>query len=377
MNANSILKKEGIQIKAKLGTEQVSKIAQIIAQKMCETFPEHNLNQQTLFDTLSKLTMYIAQMPPDSAVAKYFYKNNAIYLSDKMNFDNLDTLVIHECIHALQEIKSPRGKLLKLGLYDLSTNKGQGINEAAVQLMAIKASQTEADYVKYYHMDFYTPSPLFYPIETALIHQIIYFTGSYPLFHSTLHSNNIFKNTFIAKCTEKTYHKIETNFDLLIHYEEALSLAFSELITYSETDANLNKIKKLNSKIDSIKSHILELTLATQNLILENCFEAEFEAIRDTQSLNRFQQRLYEFNELLIHTDSYEFYNSFYCAMMKRLEEKRELIQQYGVLTYLNDLQTDLLNLERDNFGLKFFHRLFDKLKLLFEEALRDKNESE
>ncbi len=63
--------------------------------------------------------------------------------------------------------------------------------------------------------------------------------------------------------------------------------------------------------------------------------------------------------------------------MMKRLDEKRELIKQYGVLTYLNDLQTDLLNLERDTFGKKFFHRLFDKLKLLFEEAIRDKNESE
>lgn len=94
-------------------------------------------------------------------------------------------------------------------------------------------------------------------------------------------------------------------------------------------------------------------------------------------SLNRFQQRLYEFNELLIKTDSYHFYNSFYCEMMNRLDEKRQLIKQYGVLTYLNDLQTDLLDLERDHLGVKFFHRLFDKLKLLFEEAIRNKNESE
>lgn len=376
MKVNSILKKEGIEIKSKLNVTQVNKIAQIISQKIEETFPEHNLNSQTLFDTLSRLDMYIAQMPAD-AVAKYFSKNNAIYFSDKMDLDNLDTLVVHECIHALQEIKNTRGKLLKLGLYDLTTNKGQGINEAAVQLMAAKASQTEADYVKYYHMDFYTPSPLFYPIETALMNQIMYFTGSYPLFHSTLHSNNVFKNTFIAKCDEKIYHTIETNFDLLIHYEESLSFAFSELKTYSETETSLTKIKKLNKKIDSLKSIILNLTISTQNLIIEHCFEAEFEAIRDAQSLNHFQQRLYEFNELLIHTDSYRFYNSFYCEMMNRLEEKRQLIKQFGVLNYLNDLQTDLLDLERDNFGLKFFHRLFDKLKLLFEEAVRNKNESE
>ena len=78
-------------------------------------------------------------------------------------------------------------------------------------------------------MDFSTPSPLFYPIETALIQQIIYFTGSYPLFHSTLHSNQVFQNTFMAKCNEKVYDTIANNFDLLIHYEELLSNCFSQL----------------------------------------------------------------------------------------------------------------------------------------------------
>lgn len=377
MNINSILKKEGIQIKSKLDSAQVDKIANIISQKICETFPEHNLNLTDVFSALSRLDMYIAQMPADSAVAKYFYKNNSIYFSDKMNLDNIDTLVIHECIHAIQEIKTPRGKLLKLGLYDLTTNKGQGINEAAVQLMAAKATDSKMDSVKYYKMDFYTPSPLFYPIETALMNQIMYFTGSYPLFHSTLHSNNIFKNTFIAKSSEKVYQTIETNFDLLIHYEEMLSVYSSELANYSENATNSKKQKKLNEKIDTLKSQILNTTLATQNLIIEHCFNSEFEAIKDTSSLNRFQQRLYEFNELLINSDSYHFYHSFYCDMMKKLEEKRELIKEHGVLNYLNDLQTDLLDLERDNFGLKFFHRLFDKLKLLFEEAVRDKNHSE
>ena len=373
MNIHSILKKEGIEIKSKLDTEQVSKIAQIISQKMNETFPEHNLSTTTLFETLSRLDMYIAEMPND-AVAKYFYKNNSIYFSNQMNLDNLDTLVLHECLHAIQEIKSPRNKLLKLGLYDLTTNKGQGVNEAAVQLMATKDSQVEPDFVKYYNMNFYTPSPLYYPIETALINQLIYFTGSYPLFHSTLHSNNIFKNTFIAKCNEKIYNTIETNFDLLIYYEEQLSMLFSELNSISENTTNLNKIKKLNNKIASTKSLILNTTITTQNLIIEHCFEAEFEAIRDASSLNHFQQRLYEFNELLINTDSYRFYNSFYCEMMNRLDEKRKLIKEFGVLNYLNDLQTDLLDLERDHFGLTFFRRLFHKLKLLFEEAVRDKN---
>ena len=40
-----------------------------------------------------------------------------------MDFENLDTLVIHECLHAIQEIKDKRGKLKRLGLYDVSKNK--------------------------------------------------------------------------------------------------------------------------------------------------------------------------------------------------------------------------------------------------------------
>ena len=373
MNINSILKKEGIEIKSKLDTLQINKIAGIIADKLYEAFPEHNLNRDDIFSNLAKLDMYIAKLPNDSAVAKYFYKNNTIYFSDKMNFDTLDTLVIHECIHALQEIKDSKGKLLRLGLFDLKTNKGQGINEASVQLMSSKASNTSPDSVKYYNLNFETESPLFYPIETALINQIIYFTGSYPLFHSTLHSNNVFKNTFIAKSSKKVYDTIEKNFDLLIHYEELLSLSVSELSNLSENNKSLQKIKKLNYRIDSIKSMILNLTLSTQNLIIESCFNSEFELIKDSYSLNTFRQRLYDFSKLLINTDSYNFYNSFYCEMMNRLDEKSELIQKHGVLTYLNDLQTDLLDLERDTFGFSFFHKLFDKLKLLFEEAIREK----
>lgn len=377
MNINSVLKKEGIEIKSKLNESQINQIAHIVADKLCHAFPEHNLDVNTLFSNLASLDMYFAKMPEDSSSAKFFSQNNAIYFNSELDLENLDTLVIHECIHAIQEIKSPRGKLLKLGLFDLNTNKGQGMNEAAVQLMSSIATETKSDTVKYYNMTFDTPSPLFYPIETTLMNQIVYFTGSYPLFHSTLHSNHIFKNTFVAKCSEKIYRQIESNFDLLIYYEELLSLCFHELASYSEETQSLKKLKRMNAKIDSIKSTILQLSISTQNIIIENCFENEFDLIRDTASLNTFQQRLYDFNKLLITADSYNFYTQFYANMMSKLEEKRELIKENGTLNYLNDLQTDLLDLEQEHFGLRFFHRLFDKLKLLFEEAIRDKNNND
>ena len=374
MNINSILRKEGIELKSQLDKSQVNRIATIISEKICDTFPEHNLNYDDIFSMLSTLDMFIAKMPADSSAAKYFSKINAIYFSYTMDLENIDTLVIHECIHAIQEVKNSNGKLLKLGLYNFSSSKGQGINEAAVQLMATKIANVQEDSVKYYNLDFHTPSPLFYPIETALIHQMAYFTGSYPLFHSTLYSNHIFKNTFIAKSNEKVYHTIENNFDLIIHHEELLSFSYAELAEYSQNNANLNKIKKLNQKIDNLKNSILNLTLSTQNLIIESCFNSELDNIRDMASVKTFRQRLYDFNNLLFTTANYDFYSKFYYEMMNKLEEKEELINKHGVLNYLNDLQTDLLDLTKDQFGFNFFRRLFNKLKLLFEEAIREKN---
>ena len=371
MNINFVLKKEGIEILSKLNSQKVEKIANIVSEKICKAFPEYNLNPNNISSNLENIDMYIAKLPQDSAIAKYFSQNNSIYFSHKMDFEHIDTLVIHECIHALQEIKNSHGKLQKMGLFNVVSNKGQGINEAAVQLMASIATESKIDNVKYYNMDLKTSSPLFYPIETALINEMIYFTGSYSLFHSTLFSNDIFKKTFIIKSNEKIYQKIEENFDLLIHYEDLLSLCFLDLSNCSENSKEINKI---NKKIDKIKTNILNLTLYTQNMIIENCFNSEFDLIKDPDSLNRFQERLYNFNKLIISTKGYNFYDSFYRHMMNQLEEKRELIKTYGTLNYLSDLQNDLLDLQKESFGFSFFRRLFDKLKLLFEETVRNKN---
>ena len=371
MNIDSVLKKEGIVVKNKLSSQQVNKIAKIISQKICSSFPEHNLTVNNIYSNLSSLNMYLANMPADSAAAKYFYKNNSIYFRTKMNFDNMDTIIIHECLHSLQEIKDNRGKLVRMGLYDVSKHKGQGINEAAVQLMAAIATNLETDTVKYYNLNFSTNSSLYYPLEVALINQIAYFTGTYPLFHSTLHSNNVFKNTFIAKSSEKAYQTIEHNFDTLIEQEETLSFYQAQL---SQTENNGGKSKKILGKIESIKRNIMKITLETQELIVKNGFNSDLELVKDSASLNEFQDKLYNFKHLLISNNSYTFFNDFYREMINKLEEKRELIKQFGILTHLTDMQLELLDLQKDHFGIGFFRRLFDKLRLLMEDAVREKD---
>ena len=127
MSINHILRKENIENIVPLSTLEVNKIATVVSTKLCNAFPEHNLNQSDLFISLARLNMYTAKMPNTSSSAKYFYKNNSIYFKDNLDFETLDTLSIHECIHFMQELKDENGKLLRMGLYNLEKFKDTGL----------------------------------------------------------------------------------------------------------------------------------------------------------------------------------------------------------------------------------------------------------
>lgn len=375
MSINSTLKKEGINVVGQLNTLEINKIASSISEKICAAFPEHNLNQSDLFISIARLNMYIAEMPNDMAMAKYFYKNNSIYFSKNMNFNDLHTLALHECLHFIQESKNKYGKLIRMGLYDLEgKHSGMALNEASVQLMASYANNAELDTVKYYNMELSTESPDFYPLQTALLKEIIYFTGTYPLFHSTLYSNDIFKNTFIEKSSTKTYSQVEYNFDLIMHYEAKLSETTYELSICSDEGKSINKIKNLNERINALKNIIFEKTIETQNLIIYNCFNKQFESIKNLEDIKQFQYDLYNFKHVIINANNYNFFNEFYCDMMNKLEEKREFFEKYGSLFSYQSLRNDISIIEEKTYGFQFFKKLFSKLKLLCEEILRAKD---
>ena len=374
MSISSALKKEGIKVVGKLNTLEVNKIASIISESICNSFPEHKLNQNDLYLSISKLDMYIAEMPNDMAMAKYFYKNNSIYFSNNMNLDDLNSLAVHECLHFIQELKNKNGKLLRFGIYNLRKGTGMALNEAAVQHMASIATNSKTDNVKYYNMDFSTESPDFYPLQTALLKQMMYFTGTYPLYHSTLYSNDIFKNTFIAKSSSKVYNKIEKNFDLIFEYESVLSIESNKLSSLSDSTENEVKIQKINNRIYNLKNLILEKTIETQNLIIVNCFNSEFNSIRNLDDIKEFRTHLYNFKNVIISTDHYNFFNQFYIEMINKLEDKKEFIEKYGNILTIDSLTTELANVEENTYGFQFFKTLFGKLKLLFEEFVREKD---
>ena len=314
MGKEKALKKAGIEVVRKLSEIEINKIAINISDEICSSFPEYNINKTDLFNSLSKINMFLANFKDNSA-AKYYYKDDSIYFKEDIDFENLNTPALHECLHFIQSIKNKKGKLLRLGLYDLTKFRttGLAINEAAVQLMASYATLSKTDTVKYYGMELITDSPNYYPIECTLVKQMTYFTGTYPLFHSTLYSNDIFKNTFIMKSDEKTYEQIITNLDLIVEYEEALHKE-NLYLSYIEYNNKSSSIKVANSQraIENLKKDIKELTLKTQELILTSCAYSELELVRDNQTASLFKEKLYNFKNLLIQADGYSFYNDFY-----------------------------------------------------------------
>ena len=369
MRVDKILKKEGIEVEKMLSPIEVDSIAENIANQICDTFPEYNIDKNALYSSLNRLNMYVAKMPNNLISAKYFYKNSSIYFNSKcVNFDNLSTLALHECIHYIQELKSPRGKLLRLGLYNLEgfVDTGMALNEAAVQLMASLATKSPKDSVKYYNMNLTTESPTYYPLQCSLMNQLIYFTGTYPLFYSTLYSNDVFKITLITKSNEQTYATIDGNFDKIVKLEDSLSSAISEL---SITNENSKRVGELNLIIDDLKHQITKTCLETQHIIIENFFNSEFNSIKNLDQIDDFKERLENFKSVLIQNNDDFFFDNYSKSVLYELEKKESAIKEFGSLEYLSTIRTELATIEDVTYGVSFFKKLFGKVGILFKNS--------
>lgn len=362
MNTRSKLKKEGIEIIEQLNTMKVNNIAINVASKLCLAFPEHNLNKSDLFESLSRLKMYIAKMPADSAGAKYFYKNNSIYFNENMDIEEMSKMAIHECIHFIQELRDSNNKLVKMGLYNPISNTGLGINEASVQLMASEANMMDENSETYFNISLNTISPDYYPLQCALVNQIAYFTGTYPLYHSTLNSNDVFRNTFILKSDKKTYSTIVKNLDRLMMLENNLNYFASEL----EYADKLSSIKLLNKLIKKNKEDITSLFFKTQNLIMEKCFKSEFNNIRSLDDISNFNKKIYNFKNLIGYSDDYTFYNEFYRKMMNAIEEKEAYIEQNGDINLFDNFNNSLMLVDEAKSTFSFINTFLSKCKKLF-----------
>ena len=359
MSIEHLLKKEGISNIEKLPTIKTNLISNNIANKLCEIFPEHNFDKQNLFVNLSRLNMYTADIPYTSSMAKYVSQNQSIYFNRSMNLEDLDTIAIHECLHYIQESNAKAQNNNRLGIAILG-KEGMALNEAAVQLMASEANKEKEDIVTYYNLTLPTTSPTYYTLECALLKQITYFTGTYPLYHSTIYSNDIFKNTFIQKTNKRIYKIIEKNFNKLVELQDILSDLTNEL-QYS--NANDAKIKNINTSVNTKKEEIFNLFLKTQNIIMTNCFNVEFKSIKTIEDLKGFKSRVYNYQFLIATNKDYTFYKDFFYYTMNKIEQKEAELEKNGYVILPGDRETALALFEEKPSIFALIAKFFNKLK--------------
>jgi len=306
--------------------------------------------------------MYLAKMSDPLCGAKYFYKTKSIYLNADLPLSDATSYALHECIHYLQEIVDKNGELLRLGLYDFVGNCGVALNEGAVQLMASEALGNKKQDVTYYQLHLSTISPDYYPLECAIVRQMSYFTGTYPLYHSTLHGNDVFKNTFIAIAGEKTFYQIQASLDRIAEESDRISY-FSHCLACEEDRPKY--AEKWREKIEESKQKIMNLFISSQDLMISECFSRELNNIRSLNDIKSLKDKLYGFSNYIATTDDYTFYNDFYRTTMECLEEKAAYIQEHGAFDLRTPLTTDLTVISTARTGWTLFRRLLKKLGLL------------
>ena len=361
MGINSKLKKEGIKVVEKLDALKVNTIAINVINKLCSTFPEHGFDRSTLFEMISRMYMYTAEMPADLSGAKYVFKNNSIYFNEKLNIEEMSKLAVHECIHCIQHSYFKNTSSLNIGLSNTSSDFGLAINEASVQLMASECNLSKMSEETYYGISIKTISPDYYPLECTLVNEISYFTGTYPLYHSTLYGDDIFKNTLILKTSKKTYGHIVNNLNKLLTLENSLNFFVTEL----QCSSKQKNIKDLNNIINKIKSQITNVFFKTQNLIMDKCFKNEFNNIRNLEDIKNFNKKIYNFKNIMGYSDNYTFYNEFYRQMMRIVQRKKESIEQYGEINLFEDVNKSLTIVEANKNLLYFINKFVTKVKKL------------
>ena len=335
MSIESDLRKDGITVVRPLDTLSINTIARDIADRLCKAFPEQNFIFQNLFIALSRIPMYIADIPKGFAEATYFYKNSSMYFRQGLSIDEMEKFAVHEFIHYLQEIKDKKGRLVRLGLCDFDDIKvcGMGLNEGAVQLMASKAIGTQEEIVKYYGISLPTNSPSYYPLLCNLVNQMAYVTGKDALYDSTLYGTDTFKRIFAEFCGLDNLLKIQSNLDKILEIEEKAIKLDNELMSDKCEGMKAQKVAK---KIEKCKEKIKDLFFQTQNLIYTSYFNTQFTKITTTADIDEYRVRLYNYKNFIGISDNYSDFNDFYINKMMDLDNKYENIMNNTSLTVVS-----------------------------------------
>ena len=237
-----------------------------------------------------------------------------------------------------------------------------GLNEASVQYIASIMTGQKPDNVKYYELELITPSPNYYPLETAidkcvsLLEHIHYF-----LVH--FFGTDLFENTFKTITSEDNFNYIEEKLTYILHLQEKLSSIYSNIHTHEQTESK--KISVLNN-ITNLKNKLRETVLDIQNIIYTSAFANELDKVETVQDIVNIRTLIANFeNYLIISEDDYSF-EQFKDKMNIELNNKLSLIEAYGNYSFALKAKKDILNLPKV-YSQNFIKTFFTKIKLLID----------
>lgn len=327
---------------------------------------EFNISKEMLFNSLGKSNMYLADFD-DLSMGKYDYTTNSIYFSNDLNISNLDSSVIHEILHFFQAELTEDNFLIRMGLFKPSKlfrpEKGLGLNEASVQYIASTIVKEVPDHVKYYELELTTPSSNYYPIETAIIRQMCFFTGTYPLFFSTLFSTDLFEKTFKTITSEENYNYIEEKLTYIVQLQEKLSDVYSTIHTHNQAESK--KISVLNN-ITNLKNKLRETILDVQKIIYTSAFANELDKIETVQDIVNMKTLISNFENYIINYEGDYSFEQFKDKINIELNNKLALIEAYGNYSFALKAKKDILNLPKI-YSQSFIKTFFSKIKLLID----------
>lgn len=327
---------------------------------------EFNISKEMLFNSLGKSNMYLADFD-DLSMGKYDYTTNSIYFSNDLDVSNLDSSVIHEILHFFQAELTEDNFLIRMGLFKPSKlfrpEKGLGLNEASVQYIASTIVKEVPDHVKYYELELTTPSSNYYPIETAIIRQMCFFTGTYPLFFSTLFSTDLFEKTFKTITSEENYNYIEEKLTYIVQLQEKLSDVYSTIHTHNQAESK--KISVLNN-ITNLKNKLRETVLDVQKIIYTSAFANELDKIETVQDIVNMKTLISNFENYIINYKGDYSFEQFKDKINIELNNKLALIEAYGNYSFALKARKDILNLPKI-YSQSFIKTFFSKIKLLID----------
>ena len=327
---------------------------------------EFNISKEMLFNSLGKSNMYLADFD-DLSMGKYDYTTNSIYFSNDLDISNLDSSVIHEILHFFQAELTEDNFLIRMGLFKPSKlfrpEKGLGLNEASVQYIASTIAKEVPDHVKYYELELTTPSSNYYPIETAIIRQMCFFTGTYPLFFSTLFSTDLFEKTFKTITSEENYNYIEEKLTYIVQLQEKLSDVYSNIHTHNQAESK--KISVLNN-ITNLKNKLRETVLDVQKIIYTSAFANELDKIETVQDIVNMKTLISNFENYIINYEGDYSFEQFKDKINIELNNKLALIEAYGNYSFALKAKKDILNLPKI-YSQSFIKTFFSKIKLLID----------